>query len=379
MRIHTIKTLGIAALFLSLGAASGCGGSAHGEIVAGDPKAISMGDTVTCSLSETDCRESCTILVGKTPQYVVGREESVEFTVTDVVPADARIVCHCGDGPMELIGSKCAVASRSLPATGDLPAEDEDMTVPVADEDGEDAVITPMAPSAPEPAPELPPAPEASPKPETPPPPPAGLQVSLTVTKMFDTKPGLVKIGYSRTGGGNVKQFYIYGGFSEDGNCDGLVVDPSGVPLNQGSKNYLKYQSLLTGTACKEADANCHDYTSTMIVYCRIELSGDTGDFYAMMHQEVPSYKYVLVGQAEDGTFKKSEKTLLAPPPNPCGNGNLDEGEKCEDGNRKSNDGCDDHCRIEPGWYCQGMIDVVDGQTVRRYSHCQSKPFDQWI
>jgi cysteine-rich repeat protein len=362
---------------LTIASLSGCG-EGNGEIVAGDPKAISMGDTVTCSLSGTDCRESCTILVGKSPEYVMsGGERSVEFTVLGNVADKAEIVCHCGDGPMELITSKCTVQSGTVPETGDLPSDNEDMTVPVADEDGEDAVITPLAPSAPEPAPELPPAPEASSEPETPQP-PADLQVSLTVTKMFDTKPGLVKINYSRTGGGSVKQFYIYGGFSEDGNCDGLVVDPSGVPLNQGSKNYLKYQSLLTGTACKEADANCHDYTSTMIVYCRIELSGNTGDFYAMMHQEVPSYKYVLIGQAEDGTFKKSEKTVLAPTPNPCGNGNLDEGEKCEDGNRESNDGCDDHCRIEPGWYCQAMFDVVDGQTVRRYSHCQSKPFDPW-
>jgi hypothetical protein len=205
MKFQEIKRL---AVVLALGlAASGCGGGrGYEEIVAGNPKAISMGDTVTCSLSQSDCGESCTILVGKSPQYVMsGREESVEFIVRDDVAADAEIVCHCGDGPLQLITSKCTVTSRNLPAAGDLPAAGEEtITAPsgVADSGGTDEKITPAAPASPEAAleepaaPEKPAPPEITPEPEGSPEVPAPSISNATVTINRDAPRFSVRFDY---------------------------------------------------------------------------------------------------------------------------------------------------------------------------------------
>ena len=39
-----------------------------------------------------------------------------------------------------------------------------------------------------------------------------------------------------------------------------------------------------------------------------------------------------------------------------CGNGVLDSGEACEDGNTTNGDGCDDTCAIESGWDCTEAV-----------------------
>jgi cysteine-rich repeat protein len=39
-----------------------------------------------------------------------------------------------------------------------------------------------------------------------------------------------------------------------------------------------------------------------------------------------------------------------------CGNGTIDGGETCDDGNTAGGDGCSPACQIEPGWYCWGAI-----------------------
>jgi fibro-slime domain-containing protein len=39
-------------------------------------------------------------------------------------------------------------------------------------------------------------------------------------------------------------------------------------------------------------------------------------------------------------------------PPTPCGNGALETGEQCDDGNAASGDGCSASCQPEPGWIC---------------------------
>ncbi len=43
-----------------------------------------------------------------------------------------------------------------------------------------------------------------------------------------------------------------------------------------------------------------------------------------------------------------------------CGNGLLDDGEECDDGNSEDGDGCDSNCRIEPGWHCEGEPSVCE-------------------
>lgn len=39
-------------------------------------------------------------------------------------------------------------------------------------------------------------------------------------------------------------------------------------------------------------------------------------------------------------------------PPSDCGNGKLDQGEQCDDGNDFVNDGCSNTCQVENGWEC---------------------------
>lgn len=320
MRSYTIKSLGIAALILSLTAAIGCG-KAEGENAAVVPPAVS----------------------------------------NDIQPSGNA----------------------------------DTVTAPTGDED---EVIVPAETSTPEATdPEI----ESPKTPETPPAPPAALTVSLVGSKtLYEKKEGLIQISYSRTGGGDVQQLYIYGPFSGDSDCDGgLVIDPSGYDLNKGSANYLKYQSLLSGEVCKDLDGNCMDYFALEApgLFYRINLSGESGTFYTRIHEK--SAKYVLVGQAEDGTWTKDEKTFKAPadkpmPPlkpsdtvayapwssiplsgadvpaaDPCGDGKVDAGEACDDGNTAPDDGCY-RCRVDNGWNCQPLLFETKSTCTRFNFEC---------
>ncbi len=63
-----------------------------------------------------------------------------------------------------------------------------------------------------------------------------------------------------------------------------------------------------------------------------------------------------------DDSYTVSEGTKL------CGNGNLDDDEKCDDGNAKSGDGCSAKCRIEKGYKCpeagQACVQKTDDEAV---------------
>ena len=50
--------------------------------------------------------------------------------------------------------------------------------------------------------------------------------------------------------------------------------------------------------------------------------------------------------------------TLVAPPPEYCGDGAITGSEECDDGNNDPADGCDASCQIEPGWSCVGQPSV---------------------
>ena len=53
-----------------------------------------------------------------------------------------------------------------------------------------------------------------------------------------------------------------------------------------------------------------------------------------------------ICGVADDGTIDCLEV--------PCGNGELDGGEECDDGNLFNGDGCDFECSVEPDFFCAG-------------------------
>jgi len=52
--------------------------------------------------------------------------------------------------------------------------------------------------------------------------------------------------------------------------------------------------------------------------------------------------------------FGGDDQTLDGGPDATCGNGVLDDGEECDDGNAENGDGCDPECRVEQGWQCTG-------------------------
>src|SRR5688572_16087013 len=46
------------------------------------------------------------------------------------------------------------------------------------------------------------------------------------------------------------------------------------------------------------------------------------------------------------------DSVCVPPAPGECGNGLLAPGEECDDADTDPEDGCDERCRIEPGWFC---------------------------
>lgn len=45
-----------------------------------------------------------------------------------------------------------------------------------------------------------------------------------------------------------------------------------------------------------------------------------------------------------------------------CGNGQLNEGESCDDGNQRDGDGCSALCQVEPGWFCKDPVTPIGSQ-----------------
>ena len=68
--------------------------------------------------------------------------------------------------------------------------------------------------------------------------------------------------------------------------------------------------------------------------------------------------KFVGAGQQKDAGLEPL-----------CGNGLLEDGEECDDGNAENEDGCDSNCRIETEWHCEGEPSVCEytcGDAIRQ-------------
>jgi cysteine-rich repeat protein len=62
-------------------------------------------------------------------------------------------------------------------------------------------------------------------------------------------------------------------------------------------------------------------------------------------------------------------------PPSDCGNGVLDDGEVCDDGNAINEDGCSNSCQVEHGWTC---TDPTAGGTIDDHSFEAGTPNPYW-
>ncbi|MCX8071103.1 MAG: hypothetical protein N3C12_01445 [Candidatus Binatia bacterium] len=61
--------------------------------------------------------------------------------------------------------------------------------------------------------------------------------------------------------------------------------------------------------------------------------------------------------------------------PNPCGNGDLDPGEECDDGNNDNGDCCNATCQLDPaGTLCEDGLDCTEGDYCDGVGVCRSEP-----
>ena len=61
---------------------------------------------------------------------------------------------------------------------------------------------------------------------------------------------------------------------------------------------------------------------------------------------------YYHIESLESQTGFECETECCKPGPIQCGNGKLENGEECDDGNTKIGDGCGKRCQVECGWTC---------------------------
>jgi len=62
-----------------------------------------------------------------------------------------------------------------------------------------------------------------------------------------------------------------------------------------------------------------------------------------------PGYYHIESLDSEDGYICETECCKPFPK---CGNGKVEKGEECDDGNKHIGDGCGKRCQVECGWTC---------------------------
>ena len=90
------------------------------------------------------------------------------------------------------------------------------------------------------------------------------------------------------------------------------------------------------------------------------KLLASDGEAYDQFGNSVSLYNNTaLIGAPyADGTESNSGFALIYYLS--CGNGMIDEGDSCDDGNSQSNDGCNSTCGVERGWTCTGKPSKCD-------------------
>lgn len=138
------------------------------------------------------------------------------------------------------------------------------------------------------------------------------------------------------------------------------------------------YQSeALSSVSCEqdgqiEGDRQCRDgvwvqYTTSgdmrpdLIVDMVIDMPADTPDDLPDMQDMMPDIPDATGDMPDMNDMQDMSDMMLDMndmpdmPMDKCGNGVLDQGESCDDGNLVANDGCDKTCQIEAGWLCPNV------------------------
>ena len=73
---------------------------------------------------------------------------------------------------------------------------------------------------------------------------------------------------------------------------------------------------------------------------------------------------YTVLLNADDGTGQASA-TITVNVTSPCGDGVLQAGETCDDGNTSGGDGCSSTCGVEIGYMCAVSADAIANGCLR--------------
>lgn len=325
-----VKTRIVLASLVSAILMSACGGGDQISLAGKDsvtdacnPASVPSGAEVTCELPK-GVEDGCILFQENTPVESSISDDTFTFKASgpsgskalsfrcgdeDPIPAGSFEISHKETESAATNGSgKVAGDEQITPSeTGSAPAS---VPTPPSTSD-DDADPTPAAPAA-----------------------PSALKATITATKMFDTRLGLVRVDWTVSGGDDFSELYIYsGGFyrtSGDlstldpcGKIEGdslssngkrlLLVDSNGDDLNEGSDHYEQWSSYLaTEQVC--FNGVCDGYTPpqrrlmTGIPVCRVDLKDAdgsavrSGTFYTRVLEEKMSFHLYAKTKAGEET-----------------------------------------------------------------------------
>ncbi len=110
------------------------------------------------------------------------------------------------------------------------------------------------------------------------------------------------------------------------------------------TSGYYPDTVIYLSSTCGDADIACNDDKAERDALSKISKNLEAGTYYV-----------VLDSTYTDSGSYTVDITITDPDPDPvCGNGKIEEGEACDDGNIDAEDGCSDSCELEAGFICSG-------------------------
>jgi cysteine-rich repeat protein len=149
-----------------------------------------------------------------------------------------------------------------------------------------------------------------------------------------------------------------------DGNYYFMVTDPSGKTLL--SQDAIECRevvvedgviSAVVVSGCQHLTGDDEDHDAITVQLMPYDDTPNPGGEYKVWMTPVDEYDVsernanfgFISSESKTDNYKVREPEVAPPPPPPyCGDGNVDEGEQCDDGNNVDGDGCSAECCIEP-------------------------------
>ncbi|MBN2127371.1 MAG: thrombospondin type 3 repeat-containing protein, partial [Candidatus Diapherotrites archaeon] len=153
--------------------------------------------------------------------------------------------------------------------------------------------------------------------------------------------------------------FYVYTSYRDEQPVIPYVMNPF---------NLFLWNQSLSEQITLPAYEETHQYTTNLLINSESTLDFKIGDTYIPDNsgyikacinsfESVCGNEIIEYGedcetdtgiQCQEGYYCSVNTNCVCVPMPYCGDGNLDEGEECDDGNNENEDGCDEYCLIEP-------------------------------